>query len=55
MFNVLIRNNEQFDQILHHHITFFNFSFFEEIEQAKVELYRLVLCTFYSNMYLNRF
>ena len=23
MFNVLIRNNEQFDQILHH-ITFFN-------------------------------
>ena len=30
MFNVLIRNNEKFDQNLHH-ITFFNI-FFEEIE-----------------------
>ena len=37
MFNVLIRNNEQFDQNLLH-ITFFDI-FFEEMEEAKVELF----------------
>ena len=31
IFNALIRNNEQFDQNLHH-ITFFNIFLFEEIE-----------------------
>ena len=37
MFNVPIRNNEQFDQNLLH-ITFFDI-FFEEMEEAKVELF----------------